>query len=68
MQMTNVWGHVNIIGRGSGQAVVQLDTSYGIDWDDFKDTPVVDAFELTIRENFIDGRNRSILTIQSCMR
>lgn len=65
--MELVWGHVNIEGRGAGQAVVQLDLSYGIDWEPFKDTGPVDPFDLKIQEHF-GGRNKSILTIEACFR
>lgn len=68
MQIPKVWGHVNIQGRGAGQAVVQLDVAYGVDWDEYKDTPPVDAFELTIHEYFSDRRNKSDLTIQACFK
>ena len=33
----NVWGHVNLYARGAGQAVAQLDLSYGVDYEPFKD-------------------------------
>ena len=33
---TNVWGHVNIIAKGAGQAVAQLDVNYGVDYEPFK--------------------------------
>jgi len=59
---------VNIEGRGAGQAVVQLDVAFGVDWEEFKDTPPVDAFELKIREIFSDRRNKSDLVVESCFK
>ncbi|OXA61880.1 Complement C3 [Folsomia candida] len=68
VDVSKVWGHVNIQGRGAGQAVVQLDVAFGVDWEEYKDTPPVDAFELKIVEYFSDRRNKSDLTVEACFR
>ena len=34
--MENVWGHVNLYAVGAGQAVAQLDVTYGVDYEPFK--------------------------------
>lgn len=68
MKIEDVWGHVNIIARGSGLAVVQLDLSFGVERDEYKDTPPQDCFELEIIEYYSTHRNKTALTIQSCFR
>ena len=40
VDVTNVWGHVNMFAKGAGQAVAQLDLTYGIDYEPFKVTPL----------------------------
>ena len=32
VDLVNVWGHLNLFARGAGQAVAQLDVTYGVDW------------------------------------
>ena len=36
IDIKNVWGHVNIFAKGTGQAVAQLDVNYGVDYEPFK--------------------------------
>lgn len=36
VDVTNVWGHMNLYAKGAGQAVAQLDLTYGIDYEPFK--------------------------------
>ena len=36
MDIPNVWGHVNLIAHGAGQAVAQLDVNWGVDYEPFK--------------------------------
>ena len=31
-----MWGHVNLYAVGAGQAVAQLDVTYGVDYEPFK--------------------------------
>jgi hypothetical protein len=63
-----VWGHLNVIAKGSGQAVVQMDISFGIDHEEFKELAKTDTFNLEIREFYSTFRNKSFITIQSCFR
>ena len=65
MDIPNVWGHVNLIAHGAGQAIAQLDVNWGVDYEPFKDKPATDCFNLTIDEHF-HGRNKSEITIRSC--
>ena len=36
IDLENVWGHVNLYAAGAGQAVAQLDVTYGVDYEPFK--------------------------------
>jgi hypothetical protein len=36
IDLTNVWGHVNLYAHGAGQAVAQLDLTYGVDYEPHK--------------------------------
>ena len=36
VDVDNVWGHVNLFARGAGQAVAQLDVTYGVDYQPFR--------------------------------
>ena len=49
------------------QAVAQLDVSYGVDYEPFKDQSPYDCFNLTINEYF-RGRNKSEIDVKSCFR
>ncbi|XP_043206412.1 CD109 antigen-like [Amphibalanus amphitrite] len=69
VDLPNVWGHINVVGTGAGQAVVQLDVSWGYDKENLKDTPPVKAFDLSVRENAIQqARNKSIIHVEACYR
>ena len=39
MDIPNVWGHINIVATGAGQAIAQLDVNWGVDFEPFKDHP-----------------------------
>ncbi|KAK8743475.1 hypothetical protein OTU49_001098 [Cherax quadricarinatus] len=65
--LQNIWGHINIVGHGSGQALVQLEYSYGVDYEPLLDYPPVNAFDFTIVSKF-SGRNNSYLEITTCQR
>ena len=39
MKIPNVWGHINIVATGAGQAIAQLDVNWGVDFEPFKDHP-----------------------------
>ena len=61
----NVWGLVNILAKGSGQALVQMDVVFGVDHEDFLDSPPEDCFTLSVYETF-RGRNKSEIDVKSC--
>ncbi len=56
---------MNLYAHGAGQAVAQLDVTYGVDYEPFKEHPPADCFRLAIKE-FFHGRNKSEVTIRSC--
>lgn len=66
-QLEQVFGHVSVVGHGSGQALVQLDYSYSIDQPDEVDFPPVPAFDLEIRATY-SGRNNSHINFETCQR
>ncbi|BES89109.1 Complement component [Nesidiocoris tenuis] len=68
IQMNKVWGHINVIGRGAGLALVQLQMSYGVDDRALVDKPAEKNFDLTIREFYSAARNKSLVTIEVCTR
>ena len=59
---------VNVVANGAGQAVLQLDVSYGIDWTDLKKQPPIPAFDMTINERYSIFGNKSIATVEICAR
>jgi CD109 antigen len=65
VDIPNVWGHINMVANGAGQAIAQLDVNWGVDYEPFKDMPSTDCFNLTVKEYF-HGRNKSEITINSC--
>ncbi|KAK8743670.1 hypothetical protein OTU49_001200, partial [Cherax quadricarinatus] len=65
--LENIWGHISVVGHGSGQALVQLDYSYGVDYEPLLDYPPVNAFDFTVVSKF-SGRNNSHLEITTCQR
>ncbi|CAB3361002.1 Hypothetical predicted protein [Cloeon dipterum] len=64
----NVWGHVNVIARGRGQALMQMDVAWGVDHETLKDAPSDDSFDLTVQEFYSEFRNKSKITIHTCFR
>ena len=64
----NVWGHVNVIGRGDGQAVMQLSVQYGIDWEELQDEPSKPYFHLYIDETYSHFRNKSHINVTACVK
>ncbi|XP_054284296.1 CD109 antigen-like [Macrosteles quadrilineatus] len=68
LQIPKVWGNVIIQAQGAGQAVAQLDVNYGIDHEMFVEVPTLPSFDLNITEYYSTFRNKSALTIQSCLR
>lgn len=65
--LENIWGHISVVGHGSGQALVQLDYSYGVDYEPQLDYPPVPAFDFTVTSKFF-GRNNSHLLVTTCQR
>ena len=63
-----VWVHVNIIGHGAGQAVLQLKVEYGIDWEDLRDTPQRRYFDLYVEDTYRHFRNKSHITVDACVK
>jgi len=61
----NVWGLVNIFAKGSGQALVQMDVVFGVDNEEFLDTPPEECFTLSVDET-LRGRNKSEIDVRSC--
>ena len=67
INIPNVWGTMKFHATGAGQAVVQLDQNYGIDYEPNKDIPPKDCFNLTIEEfPVISSRNKSEIVLKSC--
>ena len=66
-QLTNMWGHLSITGHGSGQAIIQLDYSYGVDYEPELDVPPVPAFDFNVRARYY-GRNNSHLIMEACSK
>ena len=56
---------MSITGRGSGQALLQLDYGFGTDITDSLEYPPKDAFYMEITSQFY-GRNNSLIRITSC--
>jgi hypothetical protein len=65
LSIPNVWGHVSMIARGAGQALAQMDVVFGVDHENFIDSPPEECFTLTIDESF-RGRNKSEIDVKSC--
>ncbi|KAL7646788.1 UNVERIFIED_CONTAM: hypothetical protein RMT77_002043 [Armadillidium vulgare] len=68
INIDKVWGLVSVIGRGAGQAILQLDVGYGVDWYGVRKRPPVNAFDMTVRERFSIFGNKSIADIEICAR
>jgi len=63
----NVWGHINLMAKGRGQAIAQLDLTYGVDYEHHRDIAPKECFDLKIKE-FYHGRNKSEIVTKSCFR
>lgn len=67
-QLENVWGHVNLLAKGSGQAVAQLEVSWGVDVLKFIEQPHKKYFELDVTEYYHQFRNKSVITTTVCAK
>ena len=56
-----------ILGHGQGQALVQLDYSYGVDYEPLLDVPPTPAFDFTVDARY-SGSNNSHIDITTCQR
>ncbi|XP_064467422.1 CD109 antigen-like [Ornithodoros turicata] len=63
----NVWGHCDVLAKGAGLSLVQLDVSYNVDRNFLLIPPANDAFDLTLEAKY-SGRNRSHINIKSCAK
>lgn len=63
----NVWGHCDVLAKGAGLSLVQMDVTYNVDRDFLLIPPAYDAFDLTLEAKYT-GRNRSHINIKSCAR
>ncbi|XP_071531816.1 CD109 antigen-like [Panulirus ornatus] len=67
-KLENVWGHVNLLAKGSGQAIAQLEVSWGVDALSFIEQPRKKYFELGVWEKYHQFRNKSVITTTVCTR
>ncbi|CAH1397187.1 unnamed protein product, partial [Nezara viridula] len=52
----------------NNEDIFEMDISYGVDWEPLKDKPSRDNFNLRVREFYSHERNKSAITIETCMR
>ena len=67
IDIPNVWGTINLRARGRGQALAQLDLTYGVDVESKRDIAPKECFDLKIKE-FYHGRNKSEIVTKSCFK
>ena len=65
IDIPNVWGTVNLFAKGRGQALAQMDLTYGVDVESRRDIAPKECFDLKIKE-FYHGRNKSEIVTKSC--
>ncbi|CAG0922559.1 unnamed protein product [Notodromas monacha] len=53
-------------GWQKGQAIVQLDYAYGVDYDALKEKSPVRVFDLDVKETYRTFRNKSIIDVELC--
>ena len=58
IDIPNVYGTINLFAAGRGQALAQLDLTWGVDVEARRDRAPKECFELKIKE-FYHGRNKS---------
>nr|XP_027238444.1 uncharacterized protein LOC113829465 [Penaeus vannamei] len=62
------WGHVNLVAEGAGQAVAQLEVSWGVDLERYLKRPARKYFELRVTEAYPNFRNKTLITTTACAR
>ena len=55
-------------GRGAGQALLQMDVGYGVDWYGVRKLPPIEAFDMQVYEKYSILGNKSIALIEICAR
>ncbi|GBL84952.1 hypothetical protein AVEN_217090-1, partial [Araneus ventricosus] len=62
-----VWGHAEVVAKGAGLSILQLDVQYNVDKEFLLIQPPVPSFDLNVR-GYFHGRNKSHMNIKSCAR
>ncbi|GFQ90018.1 pregnancy zone protein, partial [Trichonephila clavata] len=62
-----VWGHAEVIAKGAGMSVLQMDVQYNVDRDFLLIQPPVPAFDINIK-GYYHGRNKSHMNVKSCAK
>lgn len=68
LQVARPWGHVYLMARGSGQAVAQLEVTWGVDLDRFLKKSARKYFDLNVTETYSYFRNKTVIDITCCFR
>ncbi|KAK7083283.1 hypothetical protein SK128_009994 [Halocaridina rubra] len=68
IKVTRPWGHVNLVAHGSGQAIAQLETRWGVELDRFLKKPPREYFSLKVEESYLSFRNKTVISIKVCTR
>ncbi|XP_050736759.1 CD109 antigen-like isoform X2 [Eriocheir sinensis] len=67
-QVPRPWGHVFLEAKGSGQAVAQMDITWGVDLDRYLEKPPRKYFDLTVTETYPHFRNKSVINTTICTK
>lgn len=67
-QIPRPWGHVYLEAKGSGQAVAQMEMTWGVDLDRYLEKPPRKYFDLTVTETYPRFRNKSIIHTKICTK
>ncbi|XP_069950501.1 CD109 antigen [Cherax quadricarinatus] len=67
MEVPRPWGHVYLVAKGSGQAVAQMEVSWGVDLERFLKKPARKYFDLSVSETY-HFRNKTLINTQVCAR
>lgn len=68
VQIFNPWGHVYMEANGAGQAVVQMEVTWGVDLDYYLKKPPRKYFELNVTETYPFYRNKTIIETTFCTK